>query len=57
VLLTALTVAKSDDIDATTSFQAQLVLLAAMVADQRMEPGELDRFMLEARELANEWTD
>ena len=55
ILLTVLTGAKSEDIDAGTSFQAQILLLAALTADAHLDSDGLDRFMREARELADEW--
>jgi hypothetical protein len=55
VLLAVLTGTKIDDIDARTSFEAQILLLAGLVGDARMTPEELDALMLQARDLADEW--
>jgi hypothetical protein len=43
-----------DDIDARTSFQTQLVLLAALIADARLDDSALGSFMDQARDLANQ---
>lgn len=44
-----------DDIDPRTSFETQLLLLAAMTADARYDPAGLDEFLAEARKLADQW--
>jgi hypothetical protein len=44
-----------DDIDARVSFQTQLVLLAALIADAHLDDAELDKFMNEARKLGDTW--
>ena len=46
---------KVGDVDPRTSFQAQLVLLAALIADAQPDEAELDRFMIRARRLADRW--
>ena len=43
------------DINPRTSLQAQLILLAALTADAGPDEGELDRFMIRARRLADRW--
>jgi hypothetical protein len=43
------------DTDARTSLQAQLILLAALIADAQPGEAELDRFMIRARRLADRW--
>ena len=44
-----------DDIDARVSFQTQLVLLAALIADAHLDDAGLDKFMKEARKLGDRW--
>lgn len=46
---------KIGDIDQRTSFQTQLVLLAALVGDARLDSAELDNFMVRSRRLADRW--
>lgn len=46
---------KIGDIDRRTSFQAQLVLLAALIADAQLSTQELDAFMLRSRRRADRW--
>jgi hypothetical protein len=55
VILAVITDEEIDDIDARTSFQIQLVLLAALIADARLDDSALDSFMDQARDLANQW--
>ncbi|HEY3685862.1 MAG TPA: hypothetical protein VGL93_22710 [Streptosporangiaceae bacterium] len=45
-----------DDIDAETMGRAQLVMLTALVADERYDGESLDAFLAKARSLADEWT-
>lgn len=44
-----------DDIDARTSWETQMVLLAAMTFDARYDAAGLDEFLSEARKLADQW--
>jgi hypothetical protein len=44
-----------DDIDRRTSFQTQRFLLAALIADARLDAAELDDFMLRSRRRADRW--
>jgi len=55
VLLAVNTDEEIDDIDARTSFETQLVLLAALIADDHPDAAELDTFMARARRLADQW--
>lgn len=43
------------DVTAWTEFRYQLVLLAAFVADQRLDDAELDGFLAKSRALADGW--
>jgi transposase len=43
----------TDDIDATTSATAKLLLLAVLIADERLDGAELDEFLSNARKLAD----
>jgi hypothetical protein len=43
------------DIDPRASLQAQLILLAALIADASPDEAALDRFMARARRLADRW--
>jgi hypothetical protein len=53
VLLAAVSDEEIDDIGWLPAFQAQTVLLAAMIADQRLDDEGLDRFMRRARKVAD----
>jgi hypothetical protein len=44
-----------DDIDRRASFQTQRFLLAALIADARLDAQELNDFMLRARRRADRW--
>lgn len=44
-----------DDIDPRSSWQTQILLLAAMTADARYDATGLDNFLSEARTLADQW--
>jgi hypothetical protein len=44
-----------DDVDARQSLEAQIVLMAAIVGDENFDDAGLDRFLAEARKLADEW--
>jgi len=44
-----------DDIDARTSFQAQLLLMVAIVGAENFDDAELDAFLAKARSLADQW--
>ena len=44
-----------DDIDAQVIFQTQLVLLAALIADARLDDAGLDVFLRRARKRADSW--
>jgi hypothetical protein len=46
---------KIGDIDRRTSFETQLVLLAALIGDARLDAQELDHFMVRSRRLADRW--
>jgi hypothetical protein len=43
----------TDDIDARTSATAKLLLLAALIADEELDGAELDKFIADARQLAD----
>jgi hypothetical protein len=53
VLLAAVSDEVIEDIDWLHTFQAQVVLLAAMVGDQQLDDEGLDRFMRRARKVAD----
>ena len=55
VILAVVTDEEIDDIDRRTSFQTQLVLLAALIADAHLDASGLEEFMLQARNLADQW--
>lgn len=55
VLLAVSADEKIGDIDRRTSFQTQLVLLAALIADAHLGAQDLDAFMLRARRRADRW--
>jgi hypothetical protein len=44
-----------DDIDPRVGYQARLVLLFALIADASLDEAELDKFMGQARRLADKW--
>ncbi|MCO6009403.1 hypothetical protein NE236_30975 [Actinoallomurus purpureus] len=45
------------DLDDDTVITTQLTLLTALVLDEQFSGEQLDKFMAEARKLADEWTD
>lgn len=55
VLLAVISDEEIGDIDARASFEAQLVLLAALTADANLDAAQLDSFMIRARRLADQW--
>jgi hypothetical protein len=55
LILAVVTDEDTRDIDRRTSYQTQLVLLAALIADARLDEAELDAFMARARDLADQW--
>lgn len=44
-----------DDIDAPTSWEIQLALMAAIIGDEHLDDAGLDAFLAEARKLADQW--
>ena len=44
-----------DDIDPRTSWETQLVLMAAIIGDEHLDDAGLDVFLAEARKLADHW--
>lgn len=44
-----------DDLDARKKFQTQLIVLAALIADEQLDDAGLDAFLAEARASADEW--
>ncbi|HXL93516.1 MAG TPA: hypothetical protein VN969_31680 [Streptosporangiaceae bacterium] len=55
VILAVYTDEQIDDIDPRTSFETQLVLLAALIADAGYDTPALDEFLAEARQVADQW--
>jgi hypothetical protein len=55
LILALITEEETADIDRRTSYQTQLVLLAALIADARPDEAQLDDFMIQARNLADRW--
>ena len=55
VIMSVLADDSLDDVDARQSFQAQLVLMAAIVGDEDLEDAGLDAFLAQARKLADKW--
>jgi hypothetical protein len=55
LLLAVFTDEETGDIDRRTSYKTQLVLLAALTADAQPDEAGLDRFMIRARRLADQW--
>jgi CelD/BcsL family acetyltransferase involved in cellulose biosynthesis len=55
VILAVYTNEQIDDIDPRTSFETQLVLLAALIADAGYDAPALDEFLAEARQVADQW--
>ena len=56
LLLTAVGDETADDLDGKTVTRVELVLLAALIAADRLDDAGLDEFMAAARNLADEWT-
>jgi hypothetical protein len=55
LLLAVFTDEQTRDIDRRTSYQTQLVLLTALMADARPDEDQLSDFMIQARGLADQW--
>ena len=55
VIMAVFTGQSLDDIDPRTSWQTQLVLMAAIIGDEQLDDAGLDAFLAEARKLADEW--
>lgn len=55
VILAVISDEEIDDIDPRTSFEIQLVLLAALIADAKLDEDALADFMTRARTLADQW--
>jgi hypothetical protein len=45
-----------DDLDDKTRFGTETILLAALIADERLDDAGLDDFLAHARKLADRWT-
>ncbi len=46
----------AEDIDDQTRFGTEIVLLAGLIVDERLDDAGLDRFLADARKLADSWT-
>lgn len=46
-----------DDLDATDALGIQTALLIALIRDAQLDDAELDAFIAEAKELADQWVD
>lgn len=55
VIMAAFTGQPLDDIDPRTSWETQLVLMAAIIGDEHLDDAGLDAFLAEARKLADQW--
>jgi hypothetical protein len=44
-----------DDLDSETRLATQFLLMTALIVDERLDQAGLDKFLTEARELADEW--
>jgi hypothetical protein len=44
-----------DDLDARKSFEAQSVLMVAIIYDENLDDTGLDAFLAEARKMADAW--
>jgi hypothetical protein len=55
VIMAVFTGQPLDDIDPRTSWEAQLVLMAAIIGDEHLDDAGLDSFLAEARKLADQW--
>lgn len=56
LILAILTDEDIDDLDTEAKIQTQIILLYALIADERLDDAGLDEFLVEARKLADEWT-
>lgn len=56
IIRSALGDGEVSDIDSKTRVAVESVVLARLVADERFDSAELDKFMSEARKLADYWT-
>lgn len=55
IIRAAISDENTDDIDPRTSWEIQILLLAAMTADARYDAAGLEEFLGEARKLADQW--
>lgn len=55
LILAVFTDEEIDDIDAATKYRLYPTLLAGLIVDEQFSGPELDAFLSEARELADEW--
>jgi hypothetical protein len=56
LILAIFTDEEIDDLDAETKVNAQIILLFALIAEERFDDSALDEFLAEARKLADDWT-
>ena len=56
IIRSALGDGEVSDIDSKTRVAVQSVVLARLVADEQFDSAELDKFMSEARKIADYWT-
>jgi hypothetical protein len=55
VIMAVFTGKSPDDIDARKSWEAQLLLMAAVVGGEHFDDAGLDAFLADARKLADQW--
>ena len=56
LILATFTDEEIDDIDLRVRYETQIVLLAAIISDSRLDDTQLDQFIAKARGIADEWT-
>lgn len=56
LILATFTDEEIDDIDLWVRYETQIVLLAAIISDSRLDDTQLDQFLAKARGIADEWT-
>jgi hypothetical protein len=56
LILAIFTDEEIDDLDAEIKVNTQIILLFALIAEERFDDSALDEFLAEARKLADDWT-
>lgn len=55
LILATFTDEEIDDIDLQVRYETQIVLLAAIISDSKLDDAQLEQFLAKARGIADEW--